>query len=113
MLVGATVEEVGFDPRATVAGAQQLIAALGDLLPAAGSAELRSVRAGLRPATTDGLPIIGWSQAVESLIYATGHYRNGVLLAPLTATVVADAILDNHLDPAVAHLTCPGRFGRL
>ena len=51
-------------------------------------------RAGLRPATPDGLPIIGRSPTVEGLVYATGHYRNGVLLAPLTAAIVADLILD-------------------
>ncbi len=47
-------------------------------------------RAGLRPATSDGLPIIGPSPASDRIVYATGHYRNGILLAPLTATLVAD-----------------------
>lgn len=113
MLVGATVEDVGFDQRSTVAGVHDLLMATRDLFPSAGGAELRSVRAGLRPATPDGLPIIGWSEAVGSLIYATGHYRNGVLLAPLTATVIADAVLENRLDETVSRLTSPGRFGRL
>lgn len=113
MLVGATVEDVGFDQRATVSGVQDLLAAIRELFPAAGAAELRSVRAGLRPATADGLPIVGWSEAVPGLIYATGHYRNGVLLAPLTAAVIADALLENRFDQSVEQLTRPARFGRL
>ena len=113
LLVGATVEDAGFDQRTTVAGVHSLTAAVADLFPGAADAEVRSVRAGLRPATPDGCPIIGWSESVASLFYATGHYRNGVLLAPLTAAVVADAILDNRLDPSVAHLTRPARFGRI
>ena len=113
LLVGATVEDAGFDQRTTVTGVHNLTAAIADLLPGAADAEVRSVRAGLRPATPDGSPLIGWSEAVERLFYATGHYRNGVLLAPLTAAVAADAILDNRLDPSVAQLTRPARFGRI
>ena len=55
-------------------------------------------RAGLRPATIDELPVIGASAVMPNLMYATGHYRNGVLLAPLTAQLVADAMLDNRID---------------
>ena len=59
---------------------------------------------------SDGLPIIGASSAVPNLMYATGHYRNGVLLAPLTAQLVADAMLENRLDPLLAAVS-PARFG--
>ena len=66
----------------------------------------------LRPATADDLPVVGASAALPNLMYATGHYRNGVLLAPLTAQLVADVMLDNRIDPALAALS-PARFGDL
>jgi glycine oxidase len=112
LLVGATVEHVGFDERSTVAGVRQLFDALCALLPAAPAATLLSARSGLRPASGDSLPLIGWSDVVPRLMYATGHYRNGVLLAPLTAQIVADAVLNGTRDPAF-DLTTPSRFGQL
>jgi len=112
LLVGATTEDVGFDERTTAVGVRGLLEAVCDLFPHAGTAHLASARAGLRPATPDGLPVIGWSSVAPGVMYATGHYRNGVLLAPLTAQLVADAVLDHRNDPAL-DITDPGRFGRL
>jgi glycine oxidase len=112
LLVGATVEEAGFDERATVAGVRDLLEAVSDLVPHAWSAAFRGVRVGLRPATLDNLPVIGASSVLPNLMYATGHYRNGVLLAPLTAQLVADAMLEKKLDPLLAALA-PSRFGDL
>ena len=110
LLVGATSEDVGFDERATVAGVRDLLEAACDLLPGAWQAQFREVRVGLRPATPDELPIIGRSSTMPSIVYATGHYRNGVLLAPLTAAVVADLVLDGREAPELA-ITNPARFG--
>ena len=112
LLVGATVEHAGFDERPTVAGVRHLLEAVCDLLPDASRAALIDVRVGLRPAGPDPLPIVGWSDVVPGLMYATGHYRSGVLLAPLTAQMVANAMIDEVLDPMTA-LTTPARFGRL
>ena len=112
LLVGATVEEAGFDERATVAGVHDLLEAVCATVPHAVTAAFRGARVGLRPATTDDLPVIGASSAMPNLMYATGHYRNGVLLAPLTAQLVADAILDNRVDPLLAAVS-PSRFGAL
>src|SRR5436190_8682997 len=112
LLVGATVEEAGFDERATVAGVRDLLEAACDLTPHAWTASFCGARVGLRPATPDGLPVIGASSAASSLMYATGHYRNGVLLAPLTAQLVADAMLEQRVDPVLAAVR-PGRFGAL
>jgi glycine oxidase len=109
VLVGATVEDVGFDDRTTAAGVRDLLDAVCDLLPEAWRATFLEARAGLRPATGDGLPIIGPSTRVDGLVYATGHFRNGVLLAPLTASIVADLILEGRTDPALA-VTAPGRI---
>jgi glycine oxidase len=110
LLVGATVEEAGFDERATVAGVRDLLDAACEVVPHAWSAGFRGARVGLRPATSDGLPVIGPSSAVPNVCYATGHYRNGVLLAPLTAELVADAMLENRIDPLLAAVS-PARFG--
>ncbi len=112
LLVGATVEDAGFEEQTTVAGVRQLLEAVCDLLPNAWRATLLSARVGLRPGSPDPLPIIGWSEAVPGLMYATGHYRNGVLLAPLTAHLVADAIVDGRIDDALT-VTSPARFGLL
>ncbi|TAK12342.1 MAG: glycine oxidase ThiO [Acidobacteria bacterium] len=92
LLVGATVEDVGFDERSTVSGVHDLMAAAGDVLPAVWRATLHEVRVGLRPAPVGGLPIIGPSPSSPRVILATGHYRNGVLMAPLTAKKVVEAV---------------------
>ena len=112
LLVGSTVEDAGFDERTTVAGVRDLLEAACDLVPHAWTASFLEARAGLRPASADQLPIIGPSRVLPNLMYATGHYRNGVLLAPLTAQLVADAMLDNRIDP-VLRATSPQRFGEL
>jgi glycine oxidase len=104
VLIGATVEDVGFDERTTAAGVRDLLDAACELLPAAWRATFVEARAGLRPATDDGLPIIGRAVDDSHVVYATGHYRNGVLLAPLTARLVADLLLDDITDPALATL---------
>ena len=112
LLVGATVEEAGFDERTTVAGVRDLLDAVSELVPHAWAAGFLGARVGLRPATTDDLPVIGASSVMPNLMYATGHYRNGVLLAPLTAQLVADAMLENRIDPLLAPVS-PSRFGEL
>jgi glycine oxidase len=110
LLVGATVEDVGFDERVTAAGVSQLLDAATGLLPSARSAGFVEARAGLRPATSDQLPIVGRSSTMRGVYYATGHYRNGVLLAPLTATIIADLVLEGREREELA-LTRPDRFG--
>jgi glycine oxidase len=111
VLLGATVEEAGFDERATVAGVRDLLDAACDVVPQAWTAGFRSARVGLRPATPDDLPVIGWSR-YPNVMYATGHYRNGVLLAPLTCRLVADAMLDGATHPML-DVVRPSRFGDL
>jgi len=110
ILVGATVEDAGFDERATVAGVRDLLDGACELVPHLWRATFVGARVGLRPATADEMPIIGRSAKVPGLVYATGHYRNGVLLAPLTARAVADLVLENREDPLLA-ATRPQRFG--
>jgi glycine oxidase len=112
LLVGATVEDAGFDERTTAAGVRDLLDAACEIVPGAWTAGFVDARAGLRPASTDLLPIIGASRVFPNLMYATAHYRNGVLLAPVTAAIVADVMLDNRIDPALAAVS-PQRFGDL
>jgi glycine oxidase len=112
LLVGATVEEAGFDERTTTAGVRDLIEAAAEIVPRAWTAGFVAAKAGLRPGTPDDLPVIGASVVLPNLMYATGHYRNGVLLSPLTAQLVADAMLENRIDPILS-ITSPQRFGRL
>jgi glycine oxidase len=112
LLVGATVENVGFDEHTTVAGIFKLLAALCEVLPGARAAHFVAARAGLRPASPDGLPVIGSSIALPGVTYASGHYRNGLLLAPITAELVADLVLDGRVDPLLT-VTNPARFGRM
>ena len=95
LLVGATMEDVGFDERATPAAIATLLAAAADLMPATRDAAFVDARAGLRPrSTVDGLPQIGSSPSMANVTIAAGHFRNGVLLAPLTAQLVADQVLE-------------------
>ena len=104
ILVGATVEEVGFDERTTAAGVRDLLDAVCELLPEAWRATFIEARVGLRPATPDGLPFLGPSSWCDRVVYATGHYRNGVLLAPLTAQLIADWVCEGKSDPALGPL---------
>jgi glycine oxidase len=112
VLVGATSEDAGFDERLTVSGVHGLLQAASGVAPRAWTATFRGARVGLRPATSDSLPVIGSSRAMPNLMYATGHYRNGILLAPLTGALVADALLDGTIDPMLA-VVSPDRFGGL
>jgi glycine oxidase len=111
-LLGATMEEAGFEEKTTVEGINRLMTAGCDLIPATRSAALASARVGLRPGTPDALPIIGWSNAMPNVMYATGHFRNGVLLCPLTAQLVARAMIDDADDSAFCAIG-PQRFGEL
>jgi glycine oxidase len=108
LLVGATVEDAGFDEHATVEGVQVLTRAIAELVPVTSRARLEAVRVGLRPALPDHLPAVGPFEAAPRVVAATGHYRNGVLLAPLTATVVSRYVLDGVIDPSF-DVTSPDR----
>lgn len=89
LIVGATVEELGFDGRVTAGGVHELLREAYRLLPEVAELEFVAAVAGLRPATPDNLPVVGATR-IEGLLLATGHYRNGILLAPITARAIAD-----------------------
>ena len=95
MVLGATVEEQGFDTTVTADGVFRLLEAAWEVLPEVGELEFVGARAGLRPGTPDNAPIVGPDGELDGLIWATGHWRNGVLLAPLTADAVAALLTDD------------------
>jgi glycine oxidase len=100
LVVGATVQERGWDTRVTAGGTYELVRDALALVPGLDDAELVAVRAGLRPATPDELPLIGPS-GVDGLVVATGHYRNGILLTPITADAVAATASGEAVPPEV------------
>ncbi len=110
LLVGATLEHVGFDDRNTVAAVHDLLTAASEVVPPVWKAAFVAARAGLRPGTPDDLPILGAGAGTPGLFYAAGHYRNGVLLAPITAKLLGDLIVDGVEHELLRHFS-PDRFG--
>ena len=108
LIVGATDEDAGFDRSITPAGVSNLLARALELSADLGNLPIGDIWTGLRPATPDGLPVLGDS-AIEGLIYATGHYRNGILLAPITAASIA-SIVDRRPPPVPLQAFAPSRF---
>ena len=86
-----------------------MLSAAIDLVPSLEGAHFEEVRVGFRPKTVDELPIIGRSETMPRVFYAMGHYRNGVLLAPLTAALMADLVLEDK-ERAELALVRPGRL---
>ena len=108
VVVGATSEEAGFDLRPRAGAVHDLLRDAQAVLPAVTEMELVEVSTGLRPATPDNAPLIG-ATANPAVVAATGHYRNGILLAPITAEAVTAAITEGTLLPEV-HEFGPQRF---
>jgi glycine oxidase len=111
LIVGATEDEAGFDARPTAAGVLRLLEMAARLSPGLAAAPFHSAWAGLRPAAPDRLPLLGPLPGWENVALATGHFRNGVLLAPLTGALVAPWVLDRRIDPLMAPFQ-PGRLDR-
>lgn len=109
VVIGATVEEQGFDTRVTAGGVSRLLRDGAALVPGIEELDLLEARAGLRPGSPDNLPMIGES-GLPGLAVATGHFRNGMLLAPVTADAVA-ALLTEGAVPDWAQAAAPARFG--
>lgn len=92
ILAGATVEDVGFNKEVTAEGVESLRLAALEMAPAIGNLEIVDKWAGLRPVVKDKLPVLGGIDGYSNLYVATAHFRNGILLAPLTAQVIAQAV---------------------
>ena len=101
LIVGATTEERGFDATVTAGGVHELLREAYRLLPDIAEMELVEAMAGLRPGTPDNLPLIG-PGAIDGLTLACGHYRNGILLAPLTGEAIAGLLAGGGLPDSLA-----------
>lgn len=108
LVIGATLEELGYDTRVTAGGVYELLRAAHSLVPGITELPLAEVCAGLRPGSPDNAPVIGMT-ALPGLIAATGHFRNGVLLTPITADAVAELLVGGEL-PEEARGFEPDRF---
>jgi glycine oxidase len=110
-VLGATMEERGADLTPTAGGVYELLRDMSEIVPGVLELELEEVRVGLRPATPDNLPAIG-PGALAGLVWATGHFRNGILLTPLTADLAAAALAGEAL-PEWAACADPRRFAQV
>ena len=103
VVVGATVEERGSDTTVQAGAVHELLDDARAIVPGIDELELLEAQVGLRPATVDNTPCIGWTR-LPGVAVATGHYRNGILLAPLTAAAVVALVADEPVTPLVADL---------
>ncbi|MBF0627789.1 MAG: glycine oxidase ThiO [Magnetococcales bacterium] len=92
VVMGSTLEDRGFDKAVTLAGLHRVAAMAMEMLPGLAETRFTGSWSGLRPATADGLPLLGLCASVAGLVIAAGHYRNGILLTPITAEVVRDGM---------------------
>ena len=109
VLVGATVEDAGFDSQTTEEGVEMLKTAATEIVPQIKTYPMTGSWAGLRPFAADGLPILGAIPGYENVYVASAHYRNGILLAPRTAEILAENIIDGRGSPFLNSFD-PGRF---
>jgi len=96
IVVGSTIENAGYEKRITAGGIEKILSAANELVPSLENAEIAETWCGLRPGTPDQLPILGPAD-IEGLVFATGHYRNGILLAPITAKLVGEWLADRRV----------------
>ncbi|MER5473418.1 glycine oxidase ThiO [Streptomyces sp. NPDC002935] len=109
LVVGATSEELGWDTTVTAGGVYELLRDAHELVPGITELPLTETRAGLRPGSPDNAPLLG-PTALDGLLLATGHFRNGVLLTPVTGDAMAHVLTTGEL-PAEARPFTPLRFG--
>ncbi|HET7439825.1 MAG TPA: FAD-dependent oxidoreductase, partial [Terriglobales bacterium] len=108
ILIGSTLEEAGYDKRTTTETIHQLHRAALALVPELNHARMLEDWAGLRPGTPDGLPILG-ATSTPGYYVATGHFRDGILLTPVTAHLMAEVICSGNTDHDIAPFS-PARF---
>lgn len=109
ILAGSTSEDAGFDRSVTTQARSDLIEMASRIAPMIRTMEVADHWSGLRPFAADGLPVLGPLPGVEGLTVATGHYRNGILLAPVTASLTAESVIEQKVVPAFVAFS-PARF---
>ena len=109
LLAGSTSENAGFTKQVTAGGVSSILAHASEISPQIEHLPIVDTWAGLRPRAADGLPVLGPCDEIKGLVYATGHYRNGILLAPVTGELIAEAVVKGHVSPLLAAFA-PNRF---
>jgi len=109
LIAGSTTERVGYLKLVTAGGVKSILVNASEISPAIERLPIVTSWAGLRPRAPDGLPLLGPCVEIEGLIYATGHYRNGILLAPLTGELIAETVVDGRISGELATFS-PNRF---
>jgi glycine oxidase len=92
LIAGSTMEEAGYNKAVTLAGLDKIARGAAAIVPALGAAAFREAWAGLRPATRDLLPVLGFSPSVSNVLWAAGHFRSGILLSAITGEIIADLV---------------------
>jgi glycine oxidase len=110
LLAGSTTEWTGFDKTVSDAGMRAIRDNATEISPLVPALPVLDSWAGLRPRAADNLPVLGPCVEIEGLVYATGHYRNGILLAPITGELIAGTIIDKVLPPLLYAFSA-NRFG--
>jgi glycine oxidase len=109
LLAGSTSENAGFTKQVTAGGISSILANANEISPAISHLPIVDTWSGLRPRAPDGLPVLGPCDEIDGLFYATGHYRNGILLAPVTGELIAEAVVAGHISSLLAAFS-PNRF---
>jgi len=111
LIAGSTSERVGFDKQVTREGITAIRSMAAEIAPPVATLRLVDSWAGFRPRAQDDSPVVGPSDEIDCLCYATGHYRNGILLAPVTGALVAEMIISKSVSPLIVPFS-PNRFQR-
>jgi len=109
LIAGSTSENAGFTKQVTAGGISAILTNAREISPQIDSLPIVDTWAGLRPRAADGLPVLGPCDEIDGLFYATGHYRNRILLAPVTGELIAKAVVEGHVSPLLAAFS-PNRF---
>jgi glycine oxidase len=109
LLAGSTSEHAGFTKQVTAGGVSYILGNASEISSAVLSLPIVGTWAGLRPRAADGLPVLGPCDEIDGLFYATGHYRNGILLAPVTGELITEAVVTGRVSPLLAAFS-PNRF---
>lgn len=109
LLAGSTSENAGFTKQVTAGGISHILTNANEISPRISDLPIIDTWSGLRPRAADGLPVLGPCGEIDGLFYATGHYRNGILLAPVTGELIAEAVVASRISPLLAAFS-PNRF---
>lgn len=109
IVVGSTTEHVGYNKQVTVSGLQHILSQAQRVIPKLAEATVAETWSGLRPATADLQPVLGEHELLEGLIFATGHYRNGILLAPVTIDLITELVITGQSQEIMLPFS-PSRF---